>query len=152
MPLLRELDPDLVFLQELTGRLQLRQLERELRGRWSLEISPGGTRRVAALARRGELTPIDLSGTARRVLGVEYRGRDLPPVLAVGIHADAFSSEDRNREIGATTDALLGRPGPPARLLLGDLGEGQGGQRGDGERQHGGPRRLPRCSRCSVHV
>ena len=119
---LRELDPDLVFLQELTGRLQLRQFERALGRGWRMELSPGvTTRRVVALARRGSLSPFTVAGAGRRVLGVEYRSADRPPVVAVSIHADAFSSTNRNQEIGAAIVALFAHPSSTARILLGDL-------------------------------
>jgi len=119
---LRELDPDLAFLQELTGRLQLRQLERALGRGWSLELSPGAsTRRVAALARRGSLEAFEVDDAGRRVIGVEYRPARGPTVVAVSVHADAFSSRDRNQELGAAVEALFGHDRSSARLLLGDL-------------------------------
>lgn len=119
---LRELDPDLVCLQELTGRLQLRQLVRALGPGWNPELSRGAsTRRVAVLSRGGSLDTFDVEDAGRRVIGVEYRPGHGPALVAVSIHADAFSSTDRNQELGAAVEALFANDTSSARLLLGDL-------------------------------
>jgi endonuclease/exonuclease/phosphatase family metal-dependent hydrolase len=116
-----ELEPDLVFLQEVKGRAQLEELRLLLGRHWNVEISEPGGLRVAALAPRGELKSRRFSAAPKRSLSVTLklgRGREL---LALGLHADAWSSTSRNDEIGRSTDLLLGARGPGLRILLGDL-------------------------------
>lgn len=119
---LRALDPDLVVLQEVADREQLRRLERALedeRGDWDAKLARrGGGGRVAALG-RGDLDrmSLDLEG---RALGVVHAS-PLGDVQVVGLHADAFDADARNREVGAAFEALRSRPATGPRILCGDF-------------------------------
>ena len=119
-----ELEPDLVFLQELEDRAQLRALSDRLGDEWSTAISRPGERRVAALAPRGELQAQRLGNEPTRSLTVELRLSDGRALLALCLHADAWSSAARNAEIGASVDALLSASSAAdirTRLFVGDL-------------------------------
>ena len=114
---LRALDPDLVFLQEVRSRTQGRRLLELLGSGWSSESSAG----VLAACRRGRLEPFPLERAFRlRALGVVYHSSKLGPLAAVGMHAQAFSATSRNDAIGSVTTALLDRE-EPWKLLAGDL-------------------------------
>ena len=117
---LRRLDPDLVFLQEVRDLAQLQQLAERIGQGWHLRISQAGDRRVAAMARRGSLRARPWPGDSR-TLTVLYQPREKPPIVAVALHADAFSSRRRNRSVGRAVDLLSNAPSRLARLLAGDL-------------------------------
>lgn len=123
---LRELDPDLCFLQEVRSGLQTRRLLEALGAGWVRETASSGRgRRVAALAQRGMLEPVDLdvAGGPRDALAVRYSPRAGGAVVAVGLHADVRSAERRNDEIGAIAAVLARRAGThdEGHLLVGDL-------------------------------
>lgn len=115
------LDPDLVFLQELTGSYQLRKLRELLGGSWSFEMRRiGSGRSLGLLAQRGELHELD-SSSLERAQALEYITSEGRRVQCVGLHADAFSATERNRCIGRAAD-LLHRLGQDSHTLLaGDL-------------------------------
>ena len=117
---LNALQPDLVVLQEVGGRSQLRELERALDGAWDTTIAGGSDGgRVAALG-RGTLIRIAL-GAEGRTLGLTHATPLGTDVYLAGLHANAFDAEQRNREIGSAFDALRGLPRPIPKMLLGDL-------------------------------
>ena len=118
---LEALDPDLVFLQELTGSFQLRGLSELLGESWSFEMRRiGSGRTLGLLAQRGELRELD-SSFLERAHALEYISSEGRRVQCVGLHADAFSALERNRCIGRAAD-LLHRLGQDSRTLLaGDL-------------------------------
>ena len=124
---LRALDADLVLLQEVTGRHQVRELRRGLGDGWESAVDRrGGARRVAVLARTDKLHSFDVDsgGGEQRALGVTFVTAHGTEVVAIGIHANAFSAEVRNAVIGAAVDALheAARERPDAlRILAGDL-------------------------------
>ena len=112
---LAALEPDLVFLQEIPGDGGiLEQLMALLGERWTARR---GRRGVVALSTDGELVPWRVPLTRSVGVRVELAGRTL---AALGIHANAFSAHDRNREIGPTLDALLEQPAD-GHLYAGDL-------------------------------
>ncbi len=118
---LHELGPDLIFLQELTGRFQMRRLEVELGEGWNSEIRRLGTgRTLGVLARGGSLQELD-SASLERAHGVEFRRPGGLHLRAVTLHADAFSAAQRNRSIGRALDWLGEGPGAARTLLAGDL-------------------------------
>ncbi|MSR62973.1 MAG: endonuclease/exonuclease/phosphatase family protein [Planctomycetes bacterium] len=111
---LRELEPDLVFLQEVQEAGALDALATSLGPSWTLQKGRGG---VALFSTHGPLETLRLP--LARSLGVRLtvNGAEL---ACAALHASAFSAHDRNREIGATLDALLEQHGD-AFLLAGDL-------------------------------
>ena len=114
---LRAADPDLCFLQEVGGPAQVEALRHDLGTSWSCVVS----RRVVAIAPRGVLERLELSESSSRSLAIALAlpGRD--PILAVGLHADAWSSRRRNEQIGAAARALSAYPSEQPKLLVGDL-------------------------------
>lgn len=123
-----ELDADLVLLQEITGGRQLTALRRALGPGWDTALARGGGgRRVAALARTDDLDPLrfePVEGSESRLLGVTFRAAQGFEVVALIVHANAFSAKDRNAEVGGAVEVLRAaareRPGALA-LLAGDL-------------------------------
>ncbi|MCZ6597178.1 MAG: endonuclease/exonuclease/phosphatase family protein [Planctomycetota bacterium] len=115
---LLELDPDLVFLQEVGGRERYSYLLRSLGAGWDGVQSGGGD--LAAFARRGDLERFDVRSPSTRVLGVHLRSR-LGVVSAVGVHAHAFSSRRRNLVVGSALDSLREEARSSALVFAGDL-------------------------------
>ena len=116
------LDPDLCFLQELEDEAQLAGLLQALGEEWTGVVSAAaGSRRVGILARRGTLQLLPGAEDRHRCVTVRYEPLAGRSVVAVGIHADAFSARQRNEEIGAAVTALFAREAGPALLLAGDL-------------------------------
>jgi len=111
---LSALEPDLVFLEEVQDAGTLDALAAELGPRWTLQKGRGG---VALFSTHGPLETWRMP--LARSLGVRLRVNGTELVCAA-LHASAFSAHDRNREIGATLDALLEQSGD-AFLLAGDL-------------------------------
>ena len=111
---LSELEPDLVFLEEVQDAGALEALAMRLGSRWTLQKGRGG---VALFSTHGPLETWRLP--LARSIGVRLtvNGAEL---ACAALHASAFSAHDRNREIGATLDALLEQHGD-AFLLAGDL-------------------------------
>lgn len=119
---LRELDPDLVALQEVDGLRQAHRLETLLGDGWAKSLARGlGERRVVLLARGGELRELDAPGPAARARAVVWEPADRPAVVLIGAHADAFAPDARNRLLGELADFLARDDLPPARVLAGDL-------------------------------
>ncbi len=120
---LNALEPDLVLLQEVPGERELERLVRRLDGAQVLSLIPArGARRVAVLARHGELELLDAPQPRRgRSLGFAYRRPGRSAIVGVVLHADAWSSRERNLEIGTAADWLATRDEGAALLLAGDL-------------------------------
>lgn len=124
---LARLDADLIFLQEVTGADQLerlRQTARDANPKCQLfgTMNAGSGTRLAVLFQRGHLRAWPIAvGSSRSALAVGFHPDDHPPVAAVALHADAFSSVKRNRGIGRAVDLLLSYHFADARLLVGDL-------------------------------
>ena len=123
-----ELGPDLVLLQELRDGRQFEELQARLRqqdpanGSWSGIITRRGVRRLAALARQGNLTGKGWSfGMSRPLLQVQFDQPGQPLLSAVILHADAFSAEERNQSIGFAVDFLFENSPGGHRILAGDL-------------------------------
>ncbi len=117
---LRELDPDLCFLQEVRMGLQAEHLLTALGPGWQMEVSGStGNRRLVAFAQRGSLRSLDFDDRSRRALTVRYEPNGGAPITAVGLHADAASAQRRNEDIGALATALVDRAGDT--ILLGDF-------------------------------
>ena len=119
---LRELQPDLGFLQEVANERQGERLRKRLGRGYEIRLSRTGTRRLLVFARESRLRDFAIeSGGGREALGVVVRAPGRPAVLAVSVHADAYSSRRRNREIGRTVESLLAAENFAYRILAGDL-------------------------------
>lgn len=113
---------DLCILQEIAGPAQLERLRSALGTEWSALISESGSRRVAALAPRATLERLDLSSGVSRSLALAFDDSEgIGSFFVVGLHADAWSSRERNREIGSLAQALAEFAAPPHKLLVGDF-------------------------------
>jgi endonuclease/exonuclease/phosphatase family metal-dependent hydrolase len=118
---LKELDADLILLQEIAYEKQISRLSRMLGGKWEAMVSNGGRRSVAILAQRGRLySPID-PNIQYKGLVASYRSPGKPPVLLMNLHADPYSAQRRNRFIGRSTDLLMNRFPDHLKILAGDL-------------------------------
>ena len=119
---IRQLEPDLVFLQEVASREQLERLA----GRIGLDdmqsrISQGDDNRLlGVLARGGRLRVSQWPGDPR-TMALFYRPQGKRPLTAVVLHADAFSARQRNQAIGRAVDLLHAASRPFPRILAGDL-------------------------------
>lgn len=119
---LRDLDPDLCFLQELAGTGQLQQLQRELGPGWTHASSRARSGQwMAVLSRRGTLVPFRVPAAGSVAHGVRYRSSGGQTLSAVGLHADTFSSQRRNRQIGSAVDFLFRRHPDTPKIVAGDL-------------------------------
>lgn len=123
-----ELDADLVLLQEVDDRRQVSALFRLLGWReGDAEMPSGGGRRVAILARDHWLAAERVSHYPRTTLRCRVyksrrdRDRLRRSILTVAdVHADAWSSEERNDQVGRVADELArGTSGPT--VLAGDF-------------------------------
>ncbi|MFT5287131.1 MAG: endonuclease/exonuclease/phosphatase family metal-dependent hydrolase [Planctomycetota bacterium] len=116
----REVDPDLCFLQEVRSRRQARQIQDELGEAWSLELAKSEYgRMVIVLVQRGTIEDKSFEGTTREALGLTYVPLNGTPLIAVGLHADVSSADNRNNEIGMVVDFLMKQELPS--ILMGDL-------------------------------
>jgi hypothetical protein len=70
---LKELDADLILLQEIAYEKQVDRLSRLLDGKWEVLISNGGSRSVAILAQRGRLYSQTRPEKPRNGLAASYR-------------------------------------------------------------------------------
>lgn len=118
------LEPDLVFLQELSNAGQVDAIARALGGDrrpFVQAVQTRGQRPIAILARGGELQGQSISRRrGRRPLLVRWTGGASPgPLILANVHASPWSARDRNLEIGAVAEALL--ESGEAALLAGDL-------------------------------
>jgi endonuclease/exonuclease/phosphatase family metal-dependent hydrolase len=120
LAVLRTLDPDVVFLQELAKGSQLEALRSGLGADWRAVRTAAGGRVVAVFARGGRLVTETEGRRTQRWTAIRWR-RDEHELLAVGMHAHAHSSRRRNAEIGSAHEALLAIPGGAARIFAGDL-------------------------------
>ena len=91
-------DPDAVALQELTGEDQLKLLLAHLKKRYHGYVcSFGSTDRVAAVLVRDRSARFNdvPAGDRFAAAATFYLHRDLPEIVLVSLHADAFSSSRR---------------------------------------------------------
>jgi endonuclease/exonuclease/phosphatase (EEP) superfamily protein YafD len=118
---LKELDADLILLQEIAYEKQVSRLSRMLDGKWEAMVSNGGGRSVAILAQRGRLYSQISPDKKYNGLATSYRAPEKPPVFLMNIHADPYSAQRRNRLIGWATDTLMNRFPDHLKILAGDL-------------------------------
>jgi endonuclease/exonuclease/phosphatase family metal-dependent hydrolase len=118
---LKELDADLILLQEIAYEKQVDRLIRLLDGQWEVMVSNGGSRSVAILGQRGGLYPRVGPNEQHNSLAASYRAAAKQPVFLMNIHADPYSAQRRNRLIGQATDVLMSRFPGHLKILAGDL-------------------------------
>jgi len=118
---LKELDADLILLQEIAYEKQVDRLSRLLDGNWEAMVSNGGSRSVAILGKRGRLYSRISPDNKYNGLAAFYRAPGKPPVFLINIHADPYSAQRRNRLIGRATDVLMSRFPDHLKILAGDL-------------------------------
>lgn len=118
---LKELDADLILLQEIAYVTQVHRLSRLLDDKWETMVSNGGGRSLAILAQRGRLYSQARPDEPRNGLAASYRAPGKPPVFLMNIHADPYSAQRRNMLIGQATDVLLKRFPDHLKILAGDL-------------------------------
>ena len=118
---LKELDADLILLQEIAYEKQVYRLSRMLAGKWEAMVSNGGSRSVAILGQRGRLHSRISPDKKHNGLAASYRAPGKPPVFLMNIHADPYSAQRRNRLIGRATDVLMSRFPDHLKILAGDL-------------------------------
>ena len=118
---LKELDADLILLQEIAYENQVNRLSNLLDGKWETVISNGGGRSVAILGQRGHLSSQTRPDNRQNGLAASYRAPGKPPVFLMNIHADPFSAQRRNRLLGRATDVLMSRFTDHLKILAGDL-------------------------------
>lgn len=117
-----ELDPDLAFFQELRDRAQFDVLLDFLGGTWRGAITTRGDRRIAVAYSRGRVRASVVSTASDRpAMSIVYRSPSRRTIAAVVLHADAFSSRKRNRQIGIAVDALHAASDLDGRILVGDI-------------------------------
>lgn len=121
------LDVDGVVLQELRDREQANRLRDELvtasRKTWVLAMSTGGSRKVALIVRGSVAPGMPISRDGRTVSNVWFSTKGGAYAIA-GVHAEAFSAEERNAKIGRAVEVLeetRAKDDAYAKLLLGDL-------------------------------
>jgi endonuclease/exonuclease/phosphatase family metal-dependent hydrolase len=115
---LKEVDADLVLLQELQSAAQARRLRQWLGDDWQLLIGGRSRRRLAVAAQRGPVRPWSLPPDPS-AMGVRYLPPAQPAVAIVNLHAHAFSAGRRNALLGRMVQAL--DRARAARILGGDL-------------------------------
>jgi len=113
---LAQLDANLVALQELADAEQANRLAQLLGDEWSAAV--GGSGGVGFLFRDGELRL--RGGRARRFLAGTFipNGNGVAPIALANMHADAWSSDRRNRLLGRVAERLAGER---HAILAGDL-------------------------------
>jgi endonuclease/exonuclease/phosphatase family metal-dependent hydrolase len=118
---IRQLEPDLCFLQELAGTRQLQELLRELGPEWTHSSKRERGGQLAVLARGGWLVSFHVPAAGAVAHGVRLRTSNGRAVSAIGLHADTFSSRKRNEQIGSAVEFLFRRHPDTAKILAGDL-------------------------------
>jgi endonuclease/exonuclease/phosphatase family metal-dependent hydrolase len=118
---LKELDADLILLQEVANSRQAHRLSRMLDGQWKVIVSYEGSRSLAILGQRGRLSTQAGPIERHRALVASYQSPGKPPVLLMNIHADPYSAKRRNVLIGRATDVLMNHPPDHLKILAGDL-------------------------------
>lgn len=118
---IRENEPDLCILQELHDEEQATRLVRALGEPWKFEISKSGSRRVAAFHKTSGIGYHGGVDAPTRSLTLGLLVAEDQWIVACGLHADAWSSRERNAQIGGATRSLLTAKLSGPRLLLGDF-------------------------------
>jgi endonuclease/exonuclease/phosphatase family metal-dependent hydrolase len=136
---IRDNDADAVAIQELTGEDQLRLLLAQLENRYRGYVcSPGSADRVDAVLvkngsgekdRRGRSFPDDRGvrfhdvavGDRFAAAATFHLHNDLPKIVLVSAHADAFSASRRRSFVAEVVDWVRGQPGNEIVFIAGDF-------------------------------
>ena len=118
---LKELNADLILLQEVASPHQVQRLTRKLGGRWEVIVSTGGGSLLAVLGQRGSLQSQTRLTHSFRSQAASYQAPGLPPVLVINLHASPYSAKERNAQIGRATDTLMSHNSGHLKILAGDL-------------------------------
>ena len=118
---LKELDADLILLQEIAYENQVHRLNRMLAGKWETMVSNGGGRSVAILGQRGRLHPLNGPNKQNGGMAAAYRAPGKPAVFLMNIHADPYSAQQRNALLGRATDVLMNQFPDHLKILAGDF-------------------------------
>ena len=117
-------DPDAVALQELTGEDQLKLLLAHLKNRYrGYACSLGSADRVAAVLvrdRRARFNDVP-AGDRFAAAATFYLHKDLPEIVLISAHADAFSSSCRRSLTEDVVDWARGRDGNHSVFIAGDF-------------------------------
>lgn len=117
-------DPDGVALQELSGPEQLEILLSHLQRRYRGAVSSFGNydRLEAILVKDREAKFEDIPSGDRFALGVSFHFRkEMPEIVLVSAHADAFNAMRRRTFTGDIVDWARARPGDPIVFVAGDF-------------------------------
>lgn len=117
-------DPDAVALQELTGENQLKLLLKRLKNRYRGQVSSlGSADRVAAVLVRDRSVHFDdvPAGDRFAAAATFSLGRELPQIVFISAHADAFSSARRRTFAGDLVDWSRSRTNNEIAFIAGDL-------------------------------
>src|SRR5688572_16784520 len=117
-------NPDAVALQELTGESQLKLLLKHLKSRYRGQVSSlGKADRVAAvLVKERNVDFNDVPAGDRFAVAASFRLRpQMPEIVFISAHADAFSSARRRTFGGDVVDWARGRPQGETPFIAGDL-------------------------------
>ena len=117
-------DPDAVALQELTGEDQVRLLLGHLQNRYRGYVcSFGGSNRVdAVLVRDRSARFNDVPAGDRFAAAATFRlHKDLPEIVLVSAHADAFSAARRRTFSADVVDWVRSRPASEIAFIAGDF-------------------------------
>lgn len=117
-------DPDGVALQELTGAEQLKILLAHLHGRYQGAVAPTGNadRVDGVLVKDRDAKFESLPADGRNVIATVFHPRpQLPEVILMSAHADAFSAARRRRFTGDVIDWARQRPPGSIVIIGGDF-------------------------------
>jgi endonuclease/exonuclease/phosphatase family metal-dependent hydrolase len=117
-------DPDAVALQELTGPDQLKVLLGYLRNRYQGAIAPAGSAdRVTAVLVKARGARFDnFAADQKYAVAATFQLRpELPQIVLVSAHADAFKAERRRVFTGDVVDWGRNRPKGATVFIAGDF-------------------------------
>ncbi len=117
-------DPDAVALQELTGEDQLKLLLRHLKNRYRGSVSSfGSADRVAAVLVKDRSAHFDdvVAGERFAAAATFHPNKDLPEIVLISSHADAFSASRRRTFAADVVDWARGRPKDEISFIAGDF-------------------------------
>jgi endonuclease/exonuclease/phosphatase family metal-dependent hydrolase len=117
-------DPDAIALQELTGEDQLKLLLAHLKNRYrGYACSFGSADRVAAVLVRDRNALFDdvPAGDRFAAAATFHLHKDLPEIVVVSAHADAFNSSRRRSLAEDVVDWARGRAGNHSVFVAGDF-------------------------------
>lgn len=118
---LKNLNANLILLQEVASAGQLQHLTRLMGGQWNIRTSTGGRSLLAILGRGGGLQSRSQLERSYASLAALYYSAGFPSFLVMNIHANPYSAGERNTLLGGATDALMSQDSGYLKILAGDL-------------------------------